>query len=298
MSQILELLGQPQNPKDVEQWYDVCLAIAEECTPEFLALCKNKDITNNGCVSHEMNLFSVEVCRCISSKNNNIIEGSTLDKMIKANMIKAIYQMPELNIDSEYNEDTKSVEFTNDFYNSPYYIYCQSYWTSDPQQRMNIPANPVKITQIDEKYHKRLLHVPVRFNNAEDMQIAQWFVCDTEGPKLLIDNAGYSLLPIDSNTKKYCLTRPFLLISIDIVRIANIIAVKNVTMGVQTPPGLSTHLHRQSFMLLLQQEKMMLYIDLACLKKSKIKLRSSVIFPNSHTGTTDIGWISTWRINS
>lgn len=157
-----------------------------------------------------MNLFSVEVCRCISSKNNNIIEGSTLDKMIKANMIKAIYQMPELNVDSEYNEDTKSVEFTNDFYNSPYYIYCQSYWTSDPQQRMNIPANPVKITQIDEKYHKRLLHVPVRFNNAEDMQIAQWFVCDTEGPKLLIDNAGYSLLPIDRNIKKYCLTRPFL----------------------------------------------------------------------------------------
>lgn len=210
VSQILELLGQPQNPKDVEQWYDVCLAIAEECTPEFLALCKNKDITNNGCVSHEMNLFSVEVCRCISSKNNNIIEGSTLDKMIRANMIKAIYQMPELNVDSEYNEDTKSVEFTNDFDNSPYYIYCQSYWTSDPQHRMNIPSNPVKITQIDEKYHKRLLHVPVRFNNAEDMQIAQWFVCDTEGPKLLIDNAGYSLLPIDSNTKKYCLTRPFL----------------------------------------------------------------------------------------
>ena len=44
----------------------------------------------------------------------------------------------------------------------------------------------------------------------EDIQLAQWFVCDTNAKDLIIDDAGYSLLPIDEHKHKYCLTRPFL----------------------------------------------------------------------------------------
>lgn len=207
--QIKELLGQPREPKDIKSWFEVCLAIEPECVSEFLSLCKNEDITNYGCVSPDMNLFFVDIFECLDD-NYKIVVGSTLDKMIKANIITAIYQVPELNVNPEYNPDTKSVEFSKNFDNAPYYIYCQSYWTSDFQHRMNIPSNPVKITQIDEKYRKQLLYVPVRFNDAEDIQIARWFVCDTHESKIIINKAGYSLLPFEKNINKYCLSQPFI----------------------------------------------------------------------------------------
>lgn len=207
--QIHELLGQPIKPIDVTLWNEVCLVIAPECTAEFLFLCKNPDITNYGCISSEMNLFFVDAFDCIDFHNGNIIKGSTLDKMIKANMITAIYQVPCFHVSSDYDHNTDSVVFTHHFDNPPYYIYCQPYWTSDPQHRINVPSTPVKISQIDKQYREQLLHIPVRFKDTEDIQIAQWFVCNTYEPKLLIGDAGYSLLPIDKHTKKYCLTNPF-----------------------------------------------------------------------------------------
>lgn len=209
VSQIHELLGVPRKPDGIEYWFEFCLAIEPKYTSEFLFLCENKDITNYGCVSNEMNLYFVDAFDCIDSNNNSIIEGSTLDKMIKGNIIRAIYQVPELDVNSEYDTNTESVVFEKSFDNAPYYIYCQSYWTSNPQHRMNVPSNPVKLTQLEEKYREGILQIPIRFKEMEDMQIAQWFVCDTYGPKLLLDDAGYSLLPIDRNINKYCLTRPF-----------------------------------------------------------------------------------------
>ena len=206
--QIHELLGAPRKPENISYWFQVCLAVVPEYTAEFLSLCKNNDITCQGCVSPDMNLYFVDAFDCID--NNRIKVGSTLDKMMKANMIKAIYQVPELDVDSIYDPTAKSVVFTKDFENTPYYIYCQSYWTSELQHRMNIPLNPVKITQIDGIYHKKLLYLPIRFKDAEDLQIAQWFVCKSSDSELVINNAGYSLFPIDKHSNKYCLTSPFL----------------------------------------------------------------------------------------
>lgn len=208
VSQLHELLGQPRKPDDVKLW-DVCLAVAPEYTSKFLYLCENEDITNYGCISAEMNLYFVDVYDCIDS-SGNIIKGSTLDKMINGNMIRAIYQMPALDVISEYDKDTESVVFSKNYDNTPYYVYCQSYWTSDPQHRMNVPSNPVNIAQVDEAFRGKMLHVPVRFKDAEDLQIAQWFVCNSNAPELVIDNAGYSLFPIDKHTDIYCLTSPFL----------------------------------------------------------------------------------------
>lgn len=210
MSQIHELIGPPRTPQDIELWFEVCLAIEPEYTLEFLSMCMNKDIKNYGCISPEMNLYVVDAFDCIDSDHDNIIEGSTLDRMIKRNMIKAIYQVPELDVNSEYDKSTESVVFEKNFDDAPYYIYCQPYWTSVLQRRMNMPTTPVNMTQIDEEFRKKLLHVPVRFKDMENLQIAQWFVCNSNAPILVIDNAGYSLFPIDDLTNKYCLTNPFL----------------------------------------------------------------------------------------
>lgn len=215
VSQITELLGER---RDVETWNDqddtplsdCCAAVAPDKIKEFLTLCESNDITNYGCISPEMNLYVVDVYKCVDYNNDKIIEGSTLDTMLRENVIEAIYQFPELLTNSIYNQDTKSVEFTKDFDKAPYYIYCQSYWTRDMQHRMNVPDNPVKVSQIDEEYRDRLLYVPVRFKDTEDMQIAQWFVCSAYDDVIVIDNAGYSLFPVDKNKEKYCLTRPFL----------------------------------------------------------------------------------------
>lgn len=208
-AQLHELLGAPRRPDDVEQWFDVCLAVAPERTAEFLSLCNDKNIMNCGCVSPEMNLFLVYVANCVDYENDCIIEGSPLDRMIKGGMIRAVYQLPELDVSSEYDRSTESVVFTKEFDNAPFYVYCQSYWTSDLQHRMNVPTHPVGIGQIDEAYRKKMLHVPVRFKDAEDLQIAQWFVCKSNAHEVAIGNAGYSLFPIDKHTGRYFLTSPF-----------------------------------------------------------------------------------------
>lgn len=209
-SQINELLGEPMQPEEVENWFDICLAISPESTEEFLTLCQNKDVTNRGCISTEMNLYCTDVFHCIDFDNDKIIRDSTLDKMIRSGIIRAVYQITQLDVNDDYNPKTDSVEFTKIFENSPYYIYCQSYCTRVPQHRMNIPSNPVKITQVDEEFRNRMLHIPIRFSDAEDIQIAQWFVCNPNKKNIAIDDAGYSLFPIDKHTAKYCLTTPFL----------------------------------------------------------------------------------------
>lgn len=212
-SQIAELLGNNSRIEcvnDVFRWYEVCIAVAPDKVSMFLTLCQNEDFNNYGCVLPEKNLYLVDAFDCVDYNNDKIIEGSTLDTMLRENVIEAIYQFPELLTNSIYNQDTKSVEFTKDFDKAPYYIYCQSYWTRDMQHRMNVPDNPVMVSQIDEEYRDRLLYVPVRFKDAEDMQIAQWFVCSAYDDVIVIDNAGYSLFPVDKNKEKYCLTRPFL----------------------------------------------------------------------------------------
>lgn len=208
-NQVLELLGQPVSQDDVESWCDVCLAVNSNCVKDFLELCQNKDITNYGCILSEMNLYYIDACDC-TDDNFNIIKDSTLDRMLRSNMIQDIYNAPQLEMDSEYDRNTDSVVFTKDFDNAPYYIYRQSYWTGYPQHRMNVPKHPVKLSQIDKMYHDRLLHLPIRFSDTEDMQIAQWFASKSHDKVIEIDDAGYTLLPIDKDTQKYCLARPFL----------------------------------------------------------------------------------------
>ncbi|MDE7414483.1 MAG: hypothetical protein K2N05_11960 [Muribaculaceae bacterium] len=211
LSQIHEICGEPRNPEDINLWYKIGLAVDPEHISEFLLLCKNVDITNYGCIYPQLNIYLIDAFDCVDTDNKSIIAGSTIDKMIKADMIKAFYQVPEWDVNSEYDKQTKSVVFTKNFENAPYYIYCQSYWTSDPQHRMNIPSTPVNISQIDERFRRKMLYVPIRFKEVEDLQIAEWFVCRSNDKVLGINNAGYSLFPIDKHTNKYCLTEPFLI---------------------------------------------------------------------------------------
>lgn len=209
-AQIYEICGEPRNLNEVDLWFKVILAIDPAYIPEFLLLCENEDITNYGCILPEMNLFYVDAFECIDS-NHNIIAESSLAMMLNAGMIKAIYQVPEWDVNSEYDQSAESVVFTKNFENAPYYIYCQSYWSSTPQHRMNVPSTPVNISQIDERFRRKILHVPIRFQDAEDLLIAEWYVCGSNVKVLGINNAGYSLFPINKHTKKYCLTEPFLI---------------------------------------------------------------------------------------
>lgn len=207
--QIHELLGQPVLQNNVASWSDVCLAIDPDRVNDFLELCKNKDFSIYGCISSDLNLYYVDAFDCLDD-NWEIIKDSTLDKILKAGMIKGIYNVPRLEMDSEYDGKTDTVKFTKDFDNSPFYLYKQAYWTNYLQHRMNIPVNPVNVSQIDNELHDKLLHVPFRFKDTEDMQIAQWFVCSSHADVIVIDNAGYSLFPVDKQDERYCLVDPFL----------------------------------------------------------------------------------------
>lgn len=208
-AQIHELLGQPVLQDKVESWSKVCLAINPDRVNEFLELCKKKDFSNYWCISSDLNLYYVDAFSCLDD-NWKIIKDSMLDKMLKSGMIKDLYNVPRLEMDSVYDGKTDTVKFTKDFDSSPFFLYKQAYWTNYLQHRMNIPINPVNVSQIDNEFHDKLLRVPFRFMDTEDMQIAQWFVCSSHADVIIIDNAGYSLFPVDKRDERYCLVSPFL----------------------------------------------------------------------------------------
>jgi hypothetical protein len=206
--QLDELIGQPHSISEEKRWYDIIVKIDKSKKELFMNIVNNSKIDYYGCVPEELGLYKIDCWDCTNEKDDSIIAGSGLDQLIKAGIIEGVYNIPQLEMDCKYNHDTKQDIFTKEFDNAPYYIYLQPYWPDIVQKRMNIPSHPVKLSQVEKKYHDKILRIPGKFKDFDSLQIAQWHP-STIYPlekSMYIDENEYTLLPIEDGTKRWVLT--------------------------------------------------------------------------------------------
>lgn len=206
--QIEELLGQPHSVSEQDAWFEVVVKIDKSQKERFLNIVNNSKIEYEGCISEELGLYKIDAWNCTKSNDNSIIKGSGLDQIIKAGIIEYVYDCPELYMDANYNPTEGKMDFVKDFNQAPYYIYLQPYWPDTVQKRMNIPSHPVKISQIKKIYHDKILKIPGKFKDIEDLQIARWFPSVVLSCKNImhVENNEYALLPMVDGKDRWVLT--------------------------------------------------------------------------------------------
>lgn len=208
-SQIHETLGNPHTVDQEECWFGVVVKIDKSREEQFHRIIKGSNIENCGCVSKELGLYKIDASDCTSDNKGIVTEGSALHQLMTKDIIQAVYDIPNLDMDCVYDSEAQREVFTKEFGNNSYYLYLQPYWPDFPQKRMNTPAYPVKLSQIDESKRGRLLYIPGKFDDMEYMQIARWFPCEvsgTDGDFEKIGSNEYTLLPMEDGSRKYILT--------------------------------------------------------------------------------------------
>ena len=205
--QIDELMEKPHSPEDENMWYYGCIVqIDREQEKEFLELSKRKGFDIEYCLSKERGLYQIDAFYCWNDDLNQAIQGSTLQLMLDKKMILSVYRLKEMDTNSIWEDD--KIRFEKSFDNLPYYIYCQPYWTFSLPERMNIPKNPVKLTQLPEQLRKRVPVLPLRFSEQKNFQIAEWIPCDFHGGETVeaVEGFEYTLTIMTDGSKAFVLT--------------------------------------------------------------------------------------------
>ena len=201
--QIDDLMENPHQPEDEDIWCDCIFEIDLEQEAEFLELAKNPDIRIELCVSKKRGLYSVCCFDCTEERGKKyvVIESSTLKKMIDRGMVKQIYKAKDFSI-NDVCKDEKLV-FERQFSSAPYFIYGQPYWNELLAERLNLPANPVKLSQFPPALRRRIPRVPIKFNECQKFQIAEWIPCCFKGEEISINGFVYQPIVLTNGTKAY-----------------------------------------------------------------------------------------------
>lgn len=195
--QINDLITNPRTPKIDE---DVCfysvLRIDKKQAVSFIKSLKKANIKYFN-ISKEQSLYIVDMY--------DLEEASLLPKMIGNNVILKVYDVKDYDIDDEWKNG--KLTYTFNFKSSPYFIYAQPYNIDHLLERLNIPDNPVKLSQFPEPFRQRVPHVPIKFRERKNFQIAQWVPCNvTTGETRVVDGCRYDLLPMTDGREAYVLT--------------------------------------------------------------------------------------------
>lgn len=209
--QIDELMENSHQPEDEKWWFDHCIIqIDVTKESEFLELAQGVGFEIEVCISKERGLYKIDAMwsTCADPKNGYsiVMEGSVLQKMIDKKIILSVFRMKDMDTNSIWDDD--GVRFEKGFDNLPYYIYCQPYWPDYLLERMNIPKNPVKLSQFPEKLRKKVPVVPIKFKDTKNFQIAEWFPCQVLCEKCTetVNGYDYSLMPMTDGSEAFVLT--------------------------------------------------------------------------------------------
>ncbi len=205
--QLQDLLEEPHRPHNKKHWNQVVVEIDTNKRDSCLDIIKNSNIDYEGCISEERGLYKIDPWQCTDSKEK-VIKGSALDKLITSGVILKVYDIPELDMNCDYDNESDEVIFKKYFKEVPYYIYLQPYWCDYLQRRIHQPLHPVKLSQIESGKTTPILRVPGNFKDMEDLQIAAWYPSEVSsaGDYVTIEEQIYTLLPMPDGTKKYLLT--------------------------------------------------------------------------------------------
>lgn len=205
--QVFEILASSQKSEGKRYWYDLLVKIDLQKRKRFEELCRRHDIRNNNtsCISDTLGIYRIDPIECFD--NNGLrIKGSSLDIMFEEEIILEVYQINEYDMDDHYDEENDKVYHTKSFDNAPYFIYHQPYWPDTCQERMNIPQNPVNISQCNEDVRHRIHKVKGLFREMKHIQIAQFVPCDaTSVACLRIGSCEYALFPLPDGSRIYSL---------------------------------------------------------------------------------------------
>ena len=207
--QIDELMHTPHSPEEEELWMDCIIQIDVEKENEFLELAKNPDFELEFCVSKERGLYSIDAFHCTSENQKDgkyqILEPSSLRKMLDKKIILQVFRKQSFWMNDEWVDE--KVVHTKVFDKAPYYIFHQPYWYEQLPECMNVPEHPVKLEQFPESLRKRVLKLPIRFEETKQFQIAEWHPCNlshcSDSPINVVDGCEYMLLPMTGGKKAY-----------------------------------------------------------------------------------------------
>ncbi len=207
--QIDELMHTPHSPEEEELWMDCIIQIDVEKENEFLELAKNPDFDLEFCVSKERGLYSIDAFHCTSENQKDgkyqILEPSSLRKMLDKRIILQVFRKQSFWMNDEWVDE--KVVHTKVFDKAPYYIFHQPYWYEQLPECMNVPEHPVKLEQFPEPLRKRVLKLPIRFEETKQFQIAEWHPCNLshcyDSPINVVDGCEYMLLPMTGGEKAY-----------------------------------------------------------------------------------------------
>lgn len=79
-----------------------------------------------------------------------------------------------LDTNDRYDEE-KGVVFEQNFEHLPVYLFQQPYWTSFPMRKTYVPRYPLKESQLSARVREKALRLPFRFDDRDEMQIAEYF---------------------------------------------------------------------------------------------------------------------------
>ena len=175
----------------------------------FEELCRRHDIGNDYtyCLSDTLGIYRIEAMECFGNDGVRI-KGSALDLMLEEKIILEVYNVNEYyDMYDQYDKENDKVCHTKSFDNAPFFIYHQPYWTDFCQERMNIPQNPVNISQCNEGVRHRIHQVKGSFREMKHIQIAQFVPCDATSVTVVrIGSCEYALLPLPDGSRIYSLS--------------------------------------------------------------------------------------------
>ncbi|MGN0224589.1 MAG: hypothetical protein ACI4A7_00690, partial [Prevotella sp.] len=205
--QVLEILASSQKPEDETYWFDIFVKIDLQKRKRFDELCRRHDIGNDNtcCISDTLGIYRIEPMDCFDDDGVRI-KGSSLDIMLEEKILTEVYHVNQYDMDDQYDMENNKVCHTKSFDNAPYFIYHQPYWADTCQERMNIPQNPVNISQCNEDVRHRIHKVKGLFREMKHIQIAQFVPCNAyDAGSVRIGSCEYALFPLPNGSQIYSL---------------------------------------------------------------------------------------------
>lgn len=206
--QVSDLLGLQYSSIDECDWWFVVIKIDKSRIDDFWRIVNKSKIEIQQCVSEEYGLYLISAYHYVEN-DKTIKESSPLGKLISEGIIVNVYDTVKLLLWSEDLDiyDKEGIIINNFRRSCPFYLYTQPYSIHNLQYRINTPEHPIRISQIADKHKEKILHIPGRFADKEEIQIAQYFPCYLSSYEdEYLYNQKYSKLISEDGDIKYLVT--------------------------------------------------------------------------------------------
>lgn len=200
LDEVLEnLTYAPTAPDEEKYWDEGITQIDPSREEEFLALCREGELTVEKCVSRVRGLYLVDYYNCFKhiekEEDSPLLDPqSVIRKLIDRGIIFRYFSCKYLSIDDN-KADESGKKFRLNFESLPYYLYQQPYNEEELSERVLTPRHPVKLSQVPEEFRSRIHRIPGRFAEKRYIQIAQHTPCRLYGG----DGISLSTLPSEED---------------------------------------------------------------------------------------------------